>query len=762
MFTGQAIPRREDQRLITGQGSYTDDVSLPGSLHLVFVRSPHAHARILSIDAAAARAMAGVEAVVTGADVAHLPSTPLWMRPPGANAPATHPLAQDRVRYVGEAVAAVLARDPYLARDAADAIEVEYEPLAAVTDPERALDGGSPRIHDGLDSNLAFRVQVGSDDVDGALAAADEVVRLRIDHPRVAALPLEPRAVVARYDAFNDSLEVVLSTQYAHSDRFALAIVLGIPETKVRVITRDVGGAFGAKGTVYPEEAIAAYLAWTRRCAVAWQETRSENLRATWHGRGHQCDVALGVQRDGTIAALDVRVVSDIGAYLTPIGAGPTFNITGMACGPYRIGVVRCSVAAVFTNRTPIAPYRGAGRPEATFNLERAIDAAARVLGLDPAEMRRRNFIAADAFPYRTPTGHVYDSGDYAPALDKALALAGYEQWRQEQQRLRGQGRYLGIGICSFVEPSGAMLTEFGEVRVERSGKATVLTGSSPHGQGLYTTFAQIVADELSLPMEDVAVLHGDTAVVAMGTGTFGSRSGMLGGSAARLAAGTVKEKMLAVAANLLEARAEDVELVDGRFGVAGVPAKALSFAEVAAAAHGGRGLSPDMEPGLAASHNYKAAGQAYPFGSHVAVVEVDAASGSIAILRYIGVDDAGNILNPLLAGGQLHGGLAQGLGQALFEEVAYDDSGQLLSGTLMDYAAPRADQMPHFELDHTVTPSPNNPLGAKGVGEAGAVAAPPAIVNAVLDALAPLGVTDLDMPLTPPKVWAAIDRARG
>ncbi|HEY8693037.1 MAG TPA: xanthine dehydrogenase family protein molybdopterin-binding subunit [Chloroflexota bacterium] len=761
MYTGQPIRRREDRRLITGQGSYTDDLHLAGALHLSFVRSPYAHARIVSVDTQAARSQPGVEAVLTGADLAGLKPSPLWFQPPAAHIAPVRAMAASEVRFVGEVVAAVLAGSPYTARDAAEAVAVEYEPLEVVGSARAALETDTPLVHQELGTNVAFEARVGSEGVDEGLAEADEVVRLTIRHPRVAALPLESRSIVARYDPYADMLEIVLSTQYVHADRFAFATILGMPETKIRVITRDVGGGFGAKGTVYPEEAVAAYLAWSRRCTVSWFETRSENLRAMYQGRAHEADVALGVRRDGAITALDMNVLSDLGAYVVPIGGGPPNNVLGLACGAYEISRARCSLTAVYTNRAPVGPYRGAGRPEATFNIERAMDAAARAIGMDPAELRRRNFIPSGAFPYTTPTGHVYDSGNYVAALDKALQLVDYDHWRREQARLRAEGRCLGIGICSFVEPSGAMLTEFGEVRVEKSGKVTVLTGSSPHGQGLHTTFAQIVADELAVPMDDVEVLHGDTAAVAMGTGTFGSRSAMLGGSAARLSAQAVKQKMLAVAANLMEARAEDVELADGRFSVAGVPGRALSFAEVAAAAHGGRGLPPGMDYGLEARKSYKAAGQAYPFGTHIAVVEVDPESGDIHFLRYVGVDDAGTILNPLLVEGQVHGGFAQGLGAVLLEEVVYDDSGQLLSGTLMDYAAPRAQHVPTIQLDHTVTPSPTNELGAKGVGEAGTVAAPPAIVNAVLDALAPLGVTDLDIPLTPPKVWAAIQQAQ-
>ncbi len=757
-YTGQGVKRREDLRFITGHGSYTADARPGKALHLAFVRSPYAHARVVALDASLAASARGVVRVLAAADLAALGSPPMMFVPEGARVPQRPILARDAVRYVGEPVAAVLADDPYQACDAANVIVVDYEPLPVVDHSWEALEDVEALVHPQLDSNMAFVIQRGSDDVGARLAEAERRVDLRIVQSRLAAVPLEPRSILARYEAASGRLVVRLSTQMPHYDRRALAGMLGLPADRIRVIAPDVGGGFGAKGTICPEEAVVAYLAWTERCAVSWVETRSESLQTMSQGRGHLAQVTLGLGNDGRIRALDVDVLSDMGAFLHPIAAGPPRNIAVMCPGPYMVPHASSRVTAMFTNRAPIGPYRGAGRPEAAFLIERAMDVAARALGLDPAEIRRRNFIPAEAFPYRTVTGATYDSGDYAAAFERALRLADYDGLRLEQRDAREQGRYLGIGIASFVEPAGAMLEEFAEVRVDAAGRVTLLSGSSPHGQGHETTFAQIVADELQVPMEQVDVVCGDTDPVADGIGTFGSRSAMLGGSAAVLACTRVRTAMRARAAELLEARQDDVRLAEGRFHVVGDAARGISFVEVARSCHH-RAAGAAGHP-LAFSEEFAMERETYPFGTHVCAVEVDTETGKVRLLRYVAVDDCGNVINPLLVQGQIQGGIAQGIGQALFEEVAYDESGQLLSGSLVDYALPTAADVPQPLLGHTVTVSPLNPLGAKGVGEAGTIAAPAAIANAVLDALAPLGVTELDMPFTPSKVWLAIQTA--
>jgi carbon-monoxide dehydrogenase large subunit len=666
-------------------------------------------------------------------------------------------LAIEKATYVGEPVAMVLAETAYVARDAVDLVQVDYEPLPVVTDAAHGLAPDAPIIHDYLGTNQAFTYVLGSPDTDEALNQADEVVRLSIKQRRLAGVALEPRATLAQYDPYTEGLVVWTSTQSPHLTQHALAATLGIPEHKIRVITRDMGGGFGLKGQVYGDDAAIVFAAWSRKCSIRWAESRHESFLAMAQGRGMNSDVTLGIRRDGTLVAVRVEILCDMGSVIPPTGAVPPLLFSAMIAGPYRIPKATAHTTGVYTNRPPTVPYRGAGRPEAVYSLERAVDLAARAIGMDPAEVRRRNFIGPDEFPYTTPTRSTYDSGNYAPALEKALQAVGYPQLRREQERLRAEGRYLGIGICSFVEVSVPQAWESGTVRVDRGGKVTLLTGSSAHGQGHHTTFAQIVADVFGVPIDDVEVMHGDTAAVPVGVGTFGSRSAALGGSSAFVAASRVKSKMQQIAANLLEASADDIQLADGRLSVAGVPERGMAFAAVAGACYAGQGLSPGMSPGLEETEFFNAPDMVYPFGTHVAVVEVNPETGDVQFLRYVAVDDCGNIINPLLVDGQVLGGVAQGLGQALLEEIVYDESGQLATGTLMDYAVPRASTMPKIELDHTVTPTPHNPLGVKGVGEAGTAASPPAVVNAIIDALVPFGVTNIDMPLTAPKIWDAI-----
>ncbi|MBI3965318.1 MAG: molybdopterin-dependent oxidoreductase [Chloroflexi bacterium] len=763
-FVGSSVKRLEDPRLIQGQAQYVEDLVLPRLAHAYVLRSPHAHARIARLDTAAATQVPGVYAVLTGRDVAgRLAAKPLMVAPPGAKNPDRGPLAVDRVRFVGTPVAFVVAIDEAVARDAAERIEVEYDALPAVVDPEAALGAGAPQLYD--DGNLAYEHQYTTGDVAGAFAQAAHVVKIRLVNQRVAPLPLEPRGCVAQWQA--GLLTVWISSQMPHRVRAMLATVLGLPEHQIRVIAPEVGGGFGCKVGLYDDELLTAYAATTLGRPVKWIERRSESMVATIHGRGQVHEAELAVAADGTFLALRVTGVGDMGAHLEAFTAGPPLLTGRLISGAYRIPAASYTLRGAFTNKTPTAAYRGAGRPEASYLIERLADLAARATGIDPLEIRRRNFI--EEFPHKAPSGLVYDSGRYGVTVDRALEHFDYAAFRREQEEARREGRYLGVGFSTFVEtastgPSKAMAFqghEYGAVRVEQTGRVTVLTGTSPHGQGGETTLAQIVADELGVRPEDVTVLHGDTAVIPHGFGTGGSRGASVGGSAVYLAAQTVKEKARRIAAHLLEAAPEDVELVDGILRVKGVADLSVTLQQVAFEAHRAAKLPPGEQPGLEASHTFDPPDLSDPFGVYVAVVAVDPETGEVRLDRFVGVDDVGTVINPMLLKGQLHGGIAQGVAQALWEEIVYDENGQLLSGSLMDYAAPRSDNLPSFELDHTVTPTPHNPLGAKGVGEAGCVGAPQAVVNAVMDALSPFGIEHLDMPLRPEKVWNAIQASK-
>ena len=755
-FVGSHVRRLEDPRLLQGQGGYLDDLALPGLGHLVFLRSPHAHAEVRALDAAPARAVPGVLAVLTAADLAGLAPKPL-VGPPGMRRPPHTPLATDAVRYVGQPVAAIVADAPARARDGADAVAVEYAPRPAVTDAEAALAAGA----------LAYEHRWAHGDVEAAFRQAARVVRLRTAHPRLAPLPLEPRGCAAQY--IGGQLTVWTSTQMPHRVKADLAATLGIAEHRIRVIAPDVGGGFGAKGGLYDDELVVVAAAVRLGRPVKWVETRSESFLATMHGRGQTLDGELAVGADGAFLALRVTGLADLGAAPETFSALPPLLASRLVTGAYRIPAAEVTRARRLhaTRRRP-ARTAGRGARRRSYLIERLADLAAVELGLDPVEIRRRNFVPPDAFPYRAPSGLLYDCGRYALTLDRALELAGYAALRAEQAAARREGRYLGIGLSAFVETAGTGPSrqmamqgwEYGAVRVEPSGTATVLTGTSPHGQGLATTFAQIVADALGIEMEDVTVLHGDTAVVPAGFGTVGSRGACVGGSAVYLAAQAVRDKARRLAAHLLEAAPDDVVFEDGRLSVRGVPGRALAFREVAREAYRASRLPAGMEPGLEGSCYFDPPEFTVPFGVYVAVVEVAPDTGAVRLRRFVGVDDVGTVLSPVLLEGQLHGGIAQGIAQALCEEVVYDASGQCLTGSLMDYAAPKADDLPSFELDRTVTPTPVNPLGAKGAGEAGSVGAPAAIVNAVVDALAPLGIRDLAMPLRPERVWAAIRAA--
>jgi carbon-monoxide dehydrogenase large subunit len=764
-YVGQRIKRTEDPRLICGLGHYVDDIKLPDMLYVAFLRSIYAHARVKSIDVSEAAHAPGVVAVYTGKDVAHkIGPVPCASSLPGLKVPDHRVLATDKVYFAGHPVAALVATDRYAARDAVDLIMVEYEELPPVTDPEEAAKPSSPLVHEQFGDNIAYRMTSGSGDIDAALASADRVIKQRILNQRLIPMAMEPRGVLARYLPGEGELTIWSSTQIPHLLRTQIALMLGMPENRIRIIAPEVGGGFGSKLNVYAEEALLGWISKELARPVKWIETRRENFLATIHGRGQVGYLEIGCKNDGTVTGIRYDVFADMGAYmqlLTP--AIPT--LTGlMLSGAYKIPAIQMNVTAVFTNKMATDAYRGAGRPEATYIIERAMDLVAAELGMDPAQVRRKNFPKPDEFPFQTATGLSYDSGNYEAALDRALQLADYEKLRHRQQQARAKGQLIGIGISSYVEicalgPSAAMPAggwESATVRIEPTGKVTVLTGASPHGQGQETSFAQIVADELGVDINDVTVIHGDTAVVQYGIGTFGSRATAVGGTAILMALGDVKKKAAYLAAHLMKADPETVKFEDGKFTAGG---KSLTIQEVALAAHVARDMPPDFEPGLVATRFFEPKNFTFPFGTHVVAVEIDPETGEVKFLRYVAVDDCGKVINPLLVEGQIHGGIVQSIGQALYEEAIYDRNGQLLTGELMDYAVPKARMVPRFELDRTETPSPVNPLGIKGVGEAGTIGATPAIVNAIVDALAPFGVRHLDMPIKPETIWRIIHK---
>lgn len=764
-YVGQRLKRTEDPRLIKGLAHYVDDIRLPDTLHVVFVRSIYAHARIAGIDVTEAVKSPGVVAVYTGKDIAtKVGPVPCAAALPDLKVPDYRVLATDKALFVGHPIAAVVAKDRYAARDAADLISVDYEELLAVVDVEAAAKGG-PVIHEKFGNNIAYTLTSGEGDIDAALKSADRIVTQRMVHQRLAPVAMEGRGVLARYFPGEEELTVWSSTQIPHLLRTQLALMIGIPENKLRVITPEVGGGFGSKLNVYAEEALLGWISIQLCKPVKWIETRRENMQSTIHGRAQVGTVEVGCKDDGTLTGLRYNVVADLGAYhqlLTP--AIPT--LTGlMLSGAYRIPAIQMNVTGVFTNKMSTDAYRGAGRPEATYVVERAVDIVAAELKMDPVEVRRKNFPAASEFPLHTATGLDYDSGDYEGALAKALNLSGYQKLREEQASARAEGKIIGIGMSSYVEicalgPSQAMPAggwESATVRIEPTGTVTVMTGASPHGQGQETSFAQIAADELGVDLHAVTVIHGDTGIVQYGIGTFGSRATAVGGTAVLIAIQKLKEKANKIAAHMMQTEPAKVEFRDGRFYAEAPGGKSVSIQEVALAAHVAKEIPPDTEPGLSATYFFEPKNFTFPFGTHICVVEIDKDTGETRFLRYVAVDDCGKVINPLLVDGQIHGGIVQAIGQALYEEVVYDDQGQLITGELMDYALPRASQLPWFELDRTETPSPVNPLGVKGVGEAGTIGATPAVVNAIVDALSPYGVKHLDMPVRPENVWKII-----
>ncbi len=745
---GTAVRRVEDPELITGRATYVGNLALPGALHLHFVRSPMAHAELAGIDTAAAAAAPGVVAVFTAADL-HLPAHHgLFIVNPQVPRP---PLATDRVRFVGEAVAVVVAESAAAAADAADLVEVDYTPLPAAVDVEGAVAPGAPLQFPDLGSNVAtgMRAPDGPDPLDGA----DVVVRARLVNQRVAVVPMEGNAIaVAPGSDRSGSLTIWVSTQMPHGFRTQAAGLFDLPEEQVRVVAPHVGGAFGGKAGVLAEHTVAIGVARALGRPTRWVDTRSENLVSMPHGRGQVAWYELGLRRDGRITGLRARVLGDAGAYAGFGGAlalGPTFM---MAQGTYDIPAIVYDAAAVLTNTTPMGAFRGAGRPEAAAHLERMMDLAAAELGLDPVEIRRRNLLAPERFPFRTLSGVTYDVGDYDRPLRQALEIAGYDRLRAEQaaRRAGGDRVQLGIGVSVYVEITAGGGGEFGSVSVHADGTATITAGTSGHGQGHPTAFSMLVADRLGIPLEKITFVQSDTALVPRGGGTGGSRSLQLGGGAVHAAAGKVLDQARERAAELLEAAVDDIELTDaGEFGVRGVPAATVTWVQVAAGAD------------ITAAHDSVQDGPTFPFGAHVAVVEVDTETGRVTPVRHVAVDDCGRILNPLLVTGQQHGGLAQGIAQALYEEVRFDADGQPLTGTLVDYHLPSAADLITFETANTETPTPLNALGAKGIGESATIGSTPAVQNAVVDALAPLGVRHIDLPCTPERVWRAIRDAR-
>jgi carbon-monoxide dehydrogenase large subunit len=753
-LVGQSIKRVEDDALVHGAGRFTDDFNPPGTLHLALARSPYPKARIVSIDVSKAKQAPGVVAVLTGDDVSQLADLPV-IPVPGVKVPPHPALCRDYVAAPGAPVAAVAAETAAQAEDAAALIEVEYDPLPSVAEPEAAMEPGAPKVFEELDDNICFRMTKGSGDVDKAIAEADKVIKLRIDSPRLVALALEPRSVLAVPEPLGRGLTVYSSTQAPHGLRMALAQALKYPENQIRVIAPDVGGGFGSKGGAYREDVLAAHLALKLERPVKHVATRSEDIMTTCQGRDMAVTAELAAKADGTFTAFRIMNVANLGAYLHNATAIPPMFMLQMAPGCYKIPNVEASVVGVFTNTTSTGPYRGAGRPEAVLALERMVDQMAHELGIDQVEIRKKNFIRPDEFPYATAMGVTYDSGDYGKALDLALELAGYEELTRERDERRKRGELVGIGLSTFVEPSGGLGFESGVVRIERTGRVTVITGSSSHGQGHETVYAQLVADLLHVPFDHVKVLHGDTGGTPLGIGTFGSRSAMTGGPALVMSSERVIEKAKRIAATMLEAAPDDLVLADGGLGVAGTDKK-VPWMGVAMKAY----MSPPEgeEPGLEATSYFDTRGvSAWGSGTHLAVVNVSRDTGQVTIEKLVAVDDCGNVLNPMIVEGQVLGGLAQALGQLLLEQVVFDESGQTLTGTLMDYAAPRAEHMPSVILDHVHTPSPTNPLGVKGVGEAGTNGLPPAVANAVIDALSPLGVKHVDMPYTAPKLWQVI-----
>ena len=777
-YIGKSVKRVEDQRFITGRGRFTDDIVLPNMTYVSIVRSPHAHARITGIDTEAARNHPGVVTVFVGQDLVDDGINPIptgWQIGEDMKEPPHHTLAIDKVRHVGDGVAAVIAESKEAAQDAAEKVVVDYDPLPAVVDMNEAVQDDSPLVHDGAPNNLSFIWELGDKDAtDQALATAHHVTTYEIVNQRLIANAIEPRCAIGDYNIAMEELTLYTCSQNPHLIRLLLcAFVTGWPEHKVRVISPDVGGGFGSKVDHYPEEVLCAWASRQIGRPVKWTAERSESFVTDAHGRDHITKAEMGFDAEGHIVGLRVHTKANMGAYLSTFAGGIATWLYGtLLAGQYTTPAIYVQTQGVFTNTVPVDALRGAGRPEAAFVVERLMDLAAREMDKDPAELRRMNFLQPDQFPYQTPVVLQYDSGNYEPALDKALEMIGYQALRQEQAQARAEGRLFGIGFSAYIEACGiapsavagaigvrAGLYDSGMIRVHPTGKVQIYTGVHSHGQGHETTFAQLVAHHLQIPMEDVELVHGDTAQIPFGMGTYGSRSLAVGGSAIYKAVEKVLNKARKIAAYKLEAAEEDLEYVEGQFTVKGTD-RSVSFGEVALTAYIPHDYPiEELEPGLEFNAFYDPKNFTFPFGTHICAVEVDPETGIVEILRYVAVDDVGEVINPMIVDGQVHGGIAHGIGQALFEGAVYNEDGQLLTGSYMDYTMPRAADLPMFEVDRTVTPCPHNPLGAKGAGEAGTIASTPCIVNAVCDAL---GVRDIRMPLTSERVWRAIQASQG
>ena len=760
-YMGKPLKRFEDERLVRGQGAYVDDMVLPNMLHAAVLRSPHAHARILSIDTSKAEGMPGVVAVATAASlgIESKEITAIPREGMEAAKPPAHPvLAHDKACYVGQAVAIAIAKDRYLARDAIDLIQVEYEPLPPVLDPLLAASGEAPPIHEDQGTNVMMRITAGRGNIEEAFANSDVVLRERYEVPRLSAVPMECRGLLASYDPDADVLTLWTSTQVPYRVKRYLSDLLEPAPKEVRVIAPDVGGGFGRKIEVWPEEVALSLLAMRLGRPIKWSEDRMENMVST-HGRGYSIEVEAGVKNDGTILGMRFRMVADVGAYFLTATGGPLGNAVHRVAGPYAIPVMDVECLGVLTNRPPTGPYRGAGGPEASVPTERMVDRIAHELGLDPVEVRKRNLLRPDAFPYTTATGLTYDSGNYMPVLDRALELAKYDELRRRQREAAPGGPRLGVGVATVVKASGgtaATRTAVGAVKVEPSGEVKVYTEASPHGQGTETTFAQIAADVLGVPPEAVQVLHGDTDMLPTGGGTSSSRGLVVAGSAAHAALQMAAEKIAKVAAHLLRCSPADVVLREGAAIDSQNPDRRMAFSEVATTAYRTDQLPPELEAGLEFQAKYTLPANPYGFAAHVAVVSVDPDTGETKLLDYVAVHDIGRVVNPMIVEGQMHGGIVQGIGQALSEGMVYDAQGQPVTGSLMNYGVPLAEDIPPLLIDSFVTPSPTNPLGVKGMGELPTVAAPPAVANAILDALQ-VGGARIDTPLTSEKVWRAM-----
>jgi carbon-monoxide dehydrogenase large subunit len=794
MIMGAPLKRREDRRFITGKGRYLDDIQMPGMTYLAVLRSPYAHARILGIDTSAASAMPGVVAVFTSADIPYNPLPMAW--PAGGSAGLQNnvnmprALATDDVKWTGEGVAAVVAETPEIAQDALEHIHVTWEPLPAVVDAEAATKDGAPQLHENAPNNVVFDWTVGDlAGTDAALATAETVIRQRLVNQRLIPNAMETRGDIGWYNPGTEEYTIWMSSQTPHIQRLLVGIfTMGIPEHKLRCISPDVGGAFGSKIFCYADYILVLHASKAiGGRPVKWVEGRRENYQATIHGRDHITYIEVAAKKDGEVTGLKVKTYANLGGRLSTIGPGiPTTLYARVLSGPYKIPNVYCEVIGVYTNTVFTDAYRGAGRPEATYVIERAMDLVADELGIDPAEVRRRNFLPPDSFPYANPSGlykasggaEIFiDSGNYEPALDKALAHAGYADMAKRKAEAKARGKLLGVGLSTYLEvcgvaPSkwigavgegwGAAMWESANIRVHLTGKVVLTIGTQPQGQGHETTYSQIVASQLGIAVDDVIVQHSDTQGTPMGYGSYGSRTAAVGGTAAIKALDKIQAKAKIYAAHMLEASPDDIEIDGANYRVKGSPDKVKTFQEIAFAIGLGFSLPEGMEPYLDETAYYDTPNCTWPFGTHIAMVEVDEVTGEVDLVRFIAVDDCGNKINPMIVDGQIHGGLAQGIGQALWEEAVYDDQGQLLSGSMLDYALPKASRLPTFELDETVTPSPVNPLGVKGIGEAGTIGSTPAVVNAVIDALSDFGIRHIDMPLTSQKVWRAMRSAKG